>query len=85
METRPADTDAETYRRWLSLLRDRDSGQRLEDVLAFCDQMRQLALDGIALRHPDYTPREVELALRRSHWGEAVYREVYPEGPFLAT
>ena len=38
----------------------------------------QLALDGIALRHPDYTPREVELALRRSHWGEAIYRRTVP-------
>ena len=52
MNIRPADTDEETYRVWLQVLRSLSPGQRLENTLRLSEQNRELALAGIVLRHP---------------------------------
>ena len=83
MDTRPADTDEETYQVWLRVLRSLTPGQRLENALRLSEENRELALAGIRLRHPEYTPEQVELALRRQRWGDATFREIYPDAPLL--
>ena len=84
MEVRPADTDPETYQVWLRVLRGLTPDQRLRNTLKLCQQSRQLAAAGIAQRHPNYSPEEVEMALRRWHWGDDLFRQVYPEANLLA-
>lgn len=83
MDARPADTDEETYQVWLRVLRSLTPGQRLENALRLSEENRELALAGIRLRHPEYDPQEAELALRRQRWGDATFREIYPEAPLL--
>ena len=78
MNIRPADTDEETYRVWLQVLRSLSPGQRLENTLRLSEQNRELALAGIVLRHPEYSPEQAELALRRWRWGDETFRKVYP-------
>jgi len=83
MEVRPADTDPEAYQVWLRVLRGLTPDQRLRNTLKLCQQSRQLAAAGIAQRHPRYTPQEVEMALRRWHWGDDLFRQVYPGAELL--
>ncbi|MFN8614239.1 MAG: hypothetical protein U0931_42300 [Vulcanimicrobiota bacterium] len=83
MEGRPADTDLETEQIWLAYLRSRSPADRLMDTLRLCEQSRLLAKVGIATRHPDYDEQLVELALRRWHWGDSLFGEVYPDGPMI--
>ena len=84
MDSRPADTDEETYQVWLRVLRSLTPGQRLENTLRLCEQNRELALAGIRMRHPEYSPGQAEMALRRWRWGDETYREVYPQGELLS-
>ena len=44
---------------------------------------RQIMRAGIRRRHPTYTPQEVEQALARLLWGDALYRAARPEWPLL--
>ena len=84
MEVRPADTDPETYQVWLRVLRGLTPDQRLRNTLKLCLQSRQLAANGISQRHPNYTEHEVEMALRRWHWGDDLFCQVYPDAELLA-
>ena len=44
----------------------------------------RLCEDGIRMRHPDYSDRQVFLARARLNLGETLYRDVYPSEPVLA-
>jgi len=80
---RPADTDESTYEAWVQVLRSLSPGQRLLNTLRLCEENRLLALAGIQQRHPEYSPEQAELALRRWRWGDLTFRQVYPEAPLL--
>jgi hypothetical protein len=64
LESRPVDTSPEAYEIWLKHLRQRPLERRLLDVLALCDQGRELSKAGIRMRHPEYSEEQVELSLR---------------------
>lgn len=83
MELRPADTDEATYQVWLDVLRSLPPEQKLRNVFQLSEQHRELTKTGIALRHPEYTPKQVEWALRRWWWGDALFAEVHPGVPLL--
>ena len=83
MEVRPADTDPETYQVWLRVLRGLTPEQKLRNVISLCLQSRQLEAAGIAQRHPQYSPEQTELALRRTSWGDELFRQVYPDAELL--
>ena len=48
-------------------------------VARMSEELRELSRAGIRLRHPSYSEAEVELALRRLTWGDALFLRVYPE------
>lgn len=62
-------------------LRALSPSRRLEMAFELSDELRHATRDGIRRRHPDYDERQVELALRRLMWGEALFVCVYPNCP----
>lgn len=48
------------------------------------DDVRELARGGIRARHPSYTPAEVERALLRLLYGDALVQRVWPTLPLVA-
>ena len=74
----PADTTEEATRVQFEVFRRMTGEKRL--VLAFqmtADLRRRLA-EGIRQRHPEYNPRQVQLAVIRLTLGDEVFRTVYP-------
>jgi hypothetical protein len=48
------------------------------------DEIREVTRAGIAVRHPDYAPAEVEMALRRLLFGDDLFRRAWPADPLLS-
>lgn len=57
--------------------------QRIEEGAKLCKFARQVMRGGIRMRHPDYTPEQVEMALARLLWGDDLYRKARPDWPLL--
>lgn len=75
---RPADTSAEAARVQREIL-DRMSPEELvQESLDASELLREIALEGIVLRHPEYSERERQLALFRLWLGDALFSEAYP-------
>ncbi len=51
---------------------------RVALAIRMSEELREVARAGIHQRHPDYSAREVDLALRHLMWGEALFAKVYP-------
>lgn len=73
------DTSSKAHAVQLGIWRRMGPAGRHALVLRMSEDVRALSRSGIRLRHPDYTDVEVELALRRLAWGDALFRQVYPE------
>lgn len=52
--------------------------KRLEMACRMSDEARQLSAAGVRARHPEYTDREVELAVIRLCLGEELFRLAFP-------
>lgn len=76
---RALDTSPEAHAVQVSVWRRMGAAGRHAVVLRMSEELRELSRSGIRVRHPDYSEAEVELALRRLTWGEALFREVYPD------
>lgn len=79
MTVRAQDTSAEAHEIQAAVWRRLGARGRHTIVMRMSEELRELSRSGIRMRHPDYTEAQVELALRRLTWGEALFRQVYPE------
>ena len=73
------DAAAVLRRRTLAL----SPAQRLEEGARTCKLARQVMRAGIRSRHPAYSKAQVEQALARLLWGDALYRAARPDWPLL--
>ncbi len=48
------------------------------------EQARQIAMDGIRHRHPEYTDEQVRHAMYRLTLGDELYEAAWPDRPLLA-
>jgi hypothetical protein len=81
---RAADTSPKAEQVRLGILRAKAPEQRLLDALELSEAARELTKAGIRSRHPDYTPRQVELALFRLLYGPALADNAWPESTLLS-
>ncbi len=77
----PRDTTTEAHAYQIDLYRRRGPEWRLRAAFEMSDEARELVRDGIRSRHPDYSERDVEAALRLLFLGERLYRETWPQEP----
>jgi len=77
------DTSEAAHGRQLAMYRATSPSERVAMAIAMSDDVRELARGGIRARHPDYSPREVELALVRLLYGDALVRRAWPTEPLL--
>lgn len=76
---RAHDTSPEAHEVQVAIWRRLGATGRHALVVRMSEEMRELSRSRIRMRHPDYTEAQVELALRRLTWGDALFRRVYPE------
>lgn len=73
-----ADTSLEAARVQYAIFRRMPSEQRLRLAFQMAESTRALAAAGVRARHPDYTERQVQLAVIRLTLGDDLFRTVYP-------
>jgi hypothetical protein len=74
----PADTTREATLVQLNVYRTMLPSRRLELALAMGDTLRRTLAAGVRWRHPDYSAKQVKLAVNRITLGEELFRQVYP-------
>jgi hypothetical protein len=74
----PADTTLEAARVQHAVYRRMPAERRLRMALQMSDSARKLSEAGVRARHPEYTDRQVELAVIRMMLGEELFRRAYP-------
>jgi len=57
--------------------------ERVRLAVEMSEDAREIARCGIRARHPDYTPTDVENALRRQLLGDELFRRAWPTAPLL--
>lgn len=78
------DTSPEAAAAQLRWLRRRTLDERLRMTIQLSEDVRELSRCGIRARHPDYSPEEVEWALRRLMLGDELFHAAWPAAPMLA-
>lgn len=79
----PHDTDADAYRVQIEAYRRMGTTGRAEATFRLIGMARELAVNGIRARHPEYGVPEIRRALLRLCYGDAVAREVWPHHPLV--
>lgn len=79
MENRLSDTDPETERAHLELLRNASPARRVRLALSLSRTVMSLSRGGLARRLPDATPEEIALRFVELHYGVDLAREVRAE------
>ena len=74
----PLDTTLEAARVQTAVYQRMTTEQRLRMAFEMTESMRRNATAGVRSRHPEYTPRQVELAVIRMMLGEELFRLAYP-------
>ena len=74
----PADTSLEAIRVQHAVYRRMPAEMRLRLGLQMSDSARAVSAAGVRARHPEYTDRQVELAVIRMMLGEELFRRAYP-------
>ncbi len=77
-EIRPRDTSEEAWEVYRSVIAAMTPARRVEMAFELSEWGRELARAGIRSRHPDYTERQVSLALFRLLYGDDLFHQVYP-------
>jgi hypothetical protein len=80
---RPRDTTADGHAVQLSVYRRLGASGRARLAASLSADTRRLARAGIRARHPDYTEEQVELALRRTIYGDDLFLRAWPNRPLL--
>jgi hypothetical protein len=74
----PADTTAEDDRVQIEIFRRMSLDKRLSMVFEMTADLRRRMADGVRRRHPDYSERQVKLAVIRLCLGDELFHTVYP-------
>jgi hypothetical protein len=74
----PADTTEEAARIQAAVFRRMTPEKRLEMAFQMTAELRRRLAEGVRQRHPDYTERQMQLAVIRLTLGEGLFRLVYP-------
>lgn len=64
-----SDTDPKIAAMQQAMFRRMTKEQRLQLTMELCDSIRSVALDGIRMRHPHFTPEEQKRELLRVMYG----------------
>jgi hypothetical protein len=75
----PADTSLEAARVQHAVYRRMSPERRLHLAFQMTASARKLSAAGVRARHPEYTDRQVELAVIRMMLGEELFRRAYPD------
>ncbi len=75
---RPLDTDPAAHEAQMRAYRRLTPEARSRLALALSEDVRRIALDGIAARHPEYDDGQRRRALVRLMFGDVVARAVWP-------
>ncbi len=74
----PADTSLEAIRVQHSVYQRMTPEQRWELSIQMTEDTRAISAAGVRSRHPEYTERQVELAVIRMILGEDLFSKAYP-------
>jgi hypothetical protein len=74
----PADTSLDAIRVQHEVYRRMAPERRWELVFQMNEWARELSAAGVRARHPEYTDRQVKLAVIRLTLGEELFRKAYP-------
>src|SRR5438128_2059180 len=74
-----ADTTAEAANVQIEIYRRMAPEQRLKQAFEMTEFARALSAAGVRARHPDYTERQVRLAVIRLTLGDELFRLGYPD------
>src|SRR4051812_25419621 len=77
---RPADTSLEALRVQHAIFRRLSPEQRLRQAFQMTQFARELSATGVRHRHPEYSPREVQLNVIRLVLGNELFRRAGPRG-----
>jgi len=75
----PSDTSLKAIRVQTEVLRRPGPDWRMTQAFRMSNEMRRVAVAGVRARHPEYTARQVELAVARIFLGDALFQEAYPQ------
>lgn len=84
MSLRSPDTSLEAHDVQMAIWQRLGPAGRVALAVELSDALREITRSGIRARHPAYDESEIELALRRLMWGDALFRAAHPERPMLA-
>jgi hypothetical protein len=79
-----ADTSDAAHEAQLRIYRRMTPEQRVELAMKLSEDVRQIAREGIRARHPDYSARDIELALLRLLYGDELIKRAFPAEPLRA-
>lgn len=74
---RPMDTSKKAEEVQIEILKKMNPERRLEIALQLFETEKNLLMEGIKTRHPEYTEKEVKLALIRIFLGDKLFSKVY--------
>ncbi len=75
---RPADTSEEAWAVYIQGLRQAGPERRATMAAELTENLRRTTLQGIRVRHPEYTDAQIRQAFLRLLLGERLFREVCP-------
>lgn len=77
------DTTTQSQERHDELFRAMTCDQRVAMAVEMSETVRQVARDGIRMRHPNYTDQEVRLTGIRLLLGDDLFAAAFPKAPRL--
>jgi hypothetical protein len=79
-----SDTSRDAIRFRTEFLRSLTGEQRAQMAADMTDEVHEISRQGIAARHPEYSPEEVQFAFVRLILGDELFVESSPAAPRLA-
>lgn len=76
---RPLDTTPEAERIQLEIFRRMGPEKRLKAAIGLSRTCRELLIEGVRRRHPEYDQRQIRVAVIRLILPEKLFLEAYPE------
>jgi hypothetical protein len=80
----PADTSPEVWHRQMAAIAARSVPDRLDEWNQHNRALAEMEADWIRRRHPDYTDRQVFIALVRHRYGDDLVRQAWPDDELVA-
>ena len=77
------DTSDAAHAAQIARYRRMTGDERVRLAVEMSEDAREIARCGIRARHPEYTPVDVEHALRRQLLGDDLFKRAWPNAPLL--